>query len=94
MLCRMTPQVLHRGTGIYLSPLTSYGRLIADASPNPRWQALDPESDDSQDTAGNEWVAVNRINAVTGQNFKSWAEYFGPIVDRNDQFSHKVSHMS
>lgn len=55
------------------------------------WQSLDPNSFESQDNAALEWVAVNRINAATGRNFASWAEYFGPIPDRNDQFSQKAS---
>ncbi|KAH7408333.1 hypothetical protein DE146DRAFT_645987 [Phaeosphaeria sp. MPI-PUGE-AT-0046c] len=53
------------------------------------WQSLDQESDESQNSAATEWVATNRINAITEQNFASWAEYFEPIVDRNDRFSHK-----
>jgi hypothetical protein len=55
------------------------------------WQSLDPESVESQDSAASEWVAVNRINAATGQNFASWSECFGPVLDRNDAFSQKVS---
>jgi hypothetical protein len=55
------------------------------------WQSLDPDSFESQDAAASEWIAVNRINAATRENFASWPEYFGPILDRNDEFSQKVS---
>lgn len=59
--------------------------------PDLRWQSLDSESDESQLTAATEWVVANRLNAITGQKFVSWAEYFGPVLDRDDRFSHKVS---
>ncbi|KAL6711648.1 hypothetical protein ACN47E_004582 [Coniothyrium glycines] len=35
----------------------------------------------------NEWVVTPRINAVTGQNFTSWAEYRGPLTLKDDTFS-------
>ena len=34
-----------------------------------------------------QWVAPIFINAATGQNFTSWAEYYGPIEDRLDYFT-------
>ncbi|KAL1800496.1 hypothetical protein ACET3X_000838 [Alternaria dauci] len=55
------------------------------------WQSLDPDSLESQEYAASEWVAVNRINAATGRNFASWAEYFGPVLDRNDAFSRTLT---
>ncbi|KAF3008559.1 hypothetical protein E8E13_007077 [Curvularia kusanoi] len=53
------------------------------------WQSLDPDSTESQDNAASEWIAVNRINAATGRNFASWAEYASPVTDRDDKFSQK-----
>lgn len=40
--------------------------------------------------ASSEWVATNRINAATGDNFSSWKEYYGPIAERGDTFSRTV----
>ncbi|KAJ8113756.1 hypothetical protein OPT61_g4183 [Boeremia exigua] len=34
-----------------------------------------------------EWVVTPRLNAATGQNFTSWAEYSGPVQDNSDSFS-------
>ncbi|KAI8934457.1 hypothetical protein NX059_009188 [Plenodomus lindquistii] len=53
------------------------------------WQSLDIDSAEALSTADSEWVAVNRINAATGQNFASWPEYFGPIRDGGDGVSQK-----
>ena len=37
------------------------------------------------------WVAPTFLNAATGQNFATWAEYFGPHGDRLDYFTTTVS---
>lgn len=37
--------------------------------------------------AANEWVATDRLNANTGNNFTSWAEEFGPVSEDGDQFT-------
>ena len=37
------------------------------------------------------WVAPTYLNAATGQNFATWAEYFGPHEDRLDYFTTTVS---
>jgi hypothetical protein len=42
-------------------------------------------------TAAEEWVVVNRINAATGNNFSSWADYYGRVSDHGDVFSAAVS---
>ncbi|KAK3652434.1 hypothetical protein LTR56_005144 [Elasticomyces elasticus] len=34
-----------------------------------------------------DWVVTDRLNAQTGQNFSSWAEFFGPRMLHNDTFS-------
>lgn len=34
-----------------------------------------------------EWVVTDRINAQTGQNFSSWAEYFGPRLQHDASFT-------
>ncbi|KAL9086788.1 MAG: hypothetical protein Q9165_006935 [Trypethelium subeluteriae] len=45
--------------------------------------------DETQDEtfAADEWVITDRLNAVTGQNFSSWEEYFGPLAYQGDLFS-------
>ena len=39
---------------------------------------LYPDDDDYNDFVASEWAITDRINAQTGRNFSSWAEYFGP----------------
>lgn len=34
-----------------------------------------------------DWVATDRLNAQTGQNFTSWGEFFGPHVYNDDTFT-------
>lgn len=40
--------------------------------------------------AANEWVATSRINADTGANFSSWAEFYGPHLYNRDSFTTTV----
>ncbi|KAF7532411.1 hypothetical protein G7054_g8000 [Neopestalotiopsis clavispora] len=55
------------------------------------WADLVAGADDPDDLisfmAADEWVVVDRINAATGKNFSSWAEYYGPLAENGDQFS-------
>lgn len=51
------------------------------------WTSLPNDSDQKFDYLANEWVITDRINAQTRENFSSWAEYFGPIVENGDNFS-------
>ncbi|KAI9767093.1 MAG: hypothetical protein M1840_005882 [Geoglossum simile] len=51
------------------------------------WDSLDDTDDDYYILAANEWVATDRLNANTGQNFTSWAEFFGPNFYDGDNFS-------
>lgn len=37
--------------------------------------------------SADEWVIIDRLNAKTGKNFTSWAEYFGPQQENGDVFS-------
>ena len=37
--------------------------------------------------AASEWVATDRLNAATGQNFTTWAEFFGPHEYNSDLFT-------
>lgn len=39
------------------------------------------------DFLADEWVATSRLNAATGENFTSWAEYSGPVQTNGDSFS-------
>lgn len=55
------------------------------------WNSLD-ENDDANrltkfESAANEWVVTDRLNAATGNNFSSWSEYQGPIKAEGDEFS-------
>ncbi|PSN72087.1 hypothetical protein BS50DRAFT_516100 [Corynespora cassiicola Philippines] len=51
------------------------------------WESLDPEDPLYLSYAASEWVATNRINPLTGQNFTSWAEYHGQVNVLDDSFS-------
>ncbi|KAF7508487.1 hypothetical protein GJ744_009200 [Endocarpon pusillum] len=37
--------------------------------------------------AASDWVATDRLNADTGQNFTSWGEFFGPRLYNGDYFT-------
>ena len=54
------------------------------------WESLDPEDPLYLSYAASEWVATNRINPLTGQNFTSWAEYHGQVNVLDDSFSEQV----
>lgn len=43
-----------------------------------------------EDNLANDWVVTPRLNAATGQNFTSWAEYRGPLELKDDTFSRTV----
>ncbi|CAO2651399.1 Nn.00g039690.m01.CDS01 [Neocucurbitaria sp. VM-36] len=49
----------------------------------------DLEIDDPsyEDFVADEWVITSRLNAATGQNFTSWAEYYDPNQANGDSFS-------
>jgi hypothetical protein len=51
------------------------------------WNSLNDTSDDNYNLAANEWVATDRLDANTGQNFSSWAEFFGPYLYDGDDFT-------
>ena len=40
--------------------------------------------------SANEWVATDRLNADTSQNFTSWGEFFGPHEYNGDSFTNVV----
>lgn len=42
------------------------------------FDALDSDDEYYSDFVSSEWAVSDRINAQTGRNFSSWAEYFGP----------------
>lgn len=52
------------------------------------WEDL-PSTNDSLagDYSGLEWVTTNRINEATGEDFTSWAEFYGPVTENEDYFS-------
>lgn len=58
---------------------------------NTYYDELDTDSDYyanySSDFIAMEWVVTDRINAQTGQNFSSWAEYFGPRLLHDGSFT-------
>ncbi|KAI9773497.1 MAG: hypothetical protein M1839_002079 [Geoglossum umbratile] len=51
------------------------------------WNSLSTTDDDYLVLAANEWVASDRLNANTGQNFTSWPEFFGPHSFDGDSFT-------
>lgn len=55
------------------------------------WRSLNTDSAEYNDYSASEWVILNRINEATGREFSSWSEYFGPILERGDSFSQRVS---
>lgn len=62
------------------------------------WKALERDLSENgyayNYTASEEWVVTNRINAATGGNFSSWADYYGRVSDRGDLFSAAVRILS
>lgn len=58
---------------------------------NSYYNGLDRDSeyyaDYSSDFVAMEWIVTDRINAETGQNFSSWAEYFGPRLLHDGSFT-------
>ncbi|ETS73430.1 hypothetical protein PFICI_15035 [Pestalotiopsis fici W106-1] len=55
------------------------------------WADILAGADDPDDMleymAADEWVVIDRLNAATGKNFSSWAEYYGPLSENGDLFS-------
>ncbi|KAH7408226.1 hypothetical protein DE146DRAFT_365948 [Phaeosphaeria sp. MPI-PUGE-AT-0046c] len=59
------------------------------------WKELEQDFDGDNElngeyynyTAADEWVVGNRINAASGRNFSSWAEYSSQVTVKGDKFS-------
>lgn len=51
------------------------------------WNNLNDTDDNYYILAANEWVATDRLNANTNQNFTTWAEFFGPHLYDGDNFT-------
>ena len=51
------------------------------------WESLATNDPDYYDLSTDEFVVTDRINALTGQNFTSWAEAYGPRPERIDSFT-------
>jgi hypothetical protein len=51
----------------------SFNTFFDDMSPDDKYY-----DDNYSELISSEWVVTDRINAETGRNFTSWAEYFGP----------------
>ncbi|KAI1502241.1 hypothetical protein F5X99DRAFT_427387 [Biscogniauxia marginata] len=55
------------------------------------WESLaldnNTEAEQKYEMEADEWVVTTRLNADTGDNFTSWAEYYGPREDNGDSFS-------
>ena len=51
------------------------------------WNTLPLDDDNYYALAANEWLASDRLNADTNQNFTSWAEFFGPNEFDGDSFT-------
>jgi hypothetical protein len=55
------------------------------------WNSLNDTDDNYYLLAANEWVATDRINADTNENFTTWVEFFGPHLYDGDNFTTTVS---
>ena len=55
------------------------------------WNNLNDTDDNYYLLAANEWVATDRLNANTNENFTTWAEFFGPHLYDGDNFTTTVS---
>jgi hypothetical protein len=69
----------HHPTDVMGRTLTNYFDGLPTTDPD--YEAL----------IADEWVSSTRLNADTDANFTSWAEYYGPRVGSNDQFTAIVS---
>jgi hypothetical protein len=58
------------------------------------WNNLNDTDDNYYLLAANEWVATDRLNAETNQNFTTWAEFFGPHLYDGDNFTTTVRSLS
>ncbi|KAJ4325134.1 hypothetical protein N0V94_000848 [Neodidymelliopsis sp. IMI 364377] len=55
------------------------------------WNSLNEANETERftkyESAADEWVITDRLNAATGNNFSSWQEYQGPVNEKGDSFS-------
>jgi len=51
------------------------------------WDSLKTTDSDYSALVADEWLATDRLNAVTGNNFSSWSEFFGPHKNHGDAFT-------
>jgi len=58
------------------------------------WQSLPQDDVDYYALAANEWLATDRLDADTNQNFTSWQEFFGPNEFDGDSFTTTVSYLN
>jgi hypothetical protein len=54
------------------------------------FDSLDEDDDDYYSLVADEWVSSTRVNADTGRNFSSWAEFYGPHPHNGDTFTTTV----
>ena len=55
------------------------------------WSTLTPEDEEYNLESTNDWVITDRINPLTGQNFTTWEEFYGPLEANGDNFTNAVS---
>jgi hypothetical protein len=60
----------------------SFNTFFDDMSPDDEYY-----DDNYSELVSSEWVVTDRINAQTGRNFTSWAEYFGPRLVNGNPFT-------
>jgi hypothetical protein len=60
----------------------SFNTFFDDMSPDDEFY-----DDNYSELISSEWVVTDRINAQTGRNFTSWAEYFGPRKVNGNPFT-------
>lgn len=51
------------------------------------WDGMNTSSWEYMAVSADEWIATDRLNAATGNNFSSWAEFFGPHFDGVENFT-------
>ena len=54
------------------------------------YNTLSTSNTDYTTLSMDEWVATDRLNARTGQNFTDWGSFYGPHPDRGDSFTATV----
>ncbi|KAK7718646.1 hypothetical protein SLS64_002606 [Diaporthe eres] len=66
-----------------------FRRFFPNIEPYDYYAGLSTSSPDYETLAADEWIATPRLNAETGVNFTSWAEFYGSYEYNGDSFTAK-----